>query len=307
MSFFHREVTDSPTIPHSKSNRLKSYHYRMRHRANGYGPVKIFFLLLSLLLPATASHAGETLTFGIVPQQSASKLARLWGPILQHISDRTGVTLQFATAPDIPSFEKRLSSGVYDLAYMNPYHYTVFRKSPGYLPLAKARDNRIKGIIVVRKDSGLRDLTELNDNTLAFPSPTAFAASILTRSHLSRLGVNYTPRYVSSHDSVYRAVAKGIFPAGGGVVPTFNNLAPDVREELKILWTTEGYTPHAVTVHQRLKKSTAEKIKQALIALEQSPDGKRLLRGIRIKGFESAADQDWDDIRKLNLKLLSDL
>ena len=244
------------------------------------------------------------MSFGIVPQQSASKLAQLWGPIFEHINQQTGLKIRFATAPNIPAFEKRLASGEYDLAYMNPYHYVVFSKSPGYKALNKARDKRIKGIIVVRKDSKIASLKELNNSALAFPAPAAFAASILTRAAISRSGARFTPKYVSSHDSVYRAVAKGIYPAGGGVVRTFKNITSDVSDQLKILWTTKGYTPHAIAVHPRVKQSDALKIQQSFINMEKQSSSKKLLQNIKIKGFETASDHDWDDVRDLNVKLL---
>lgn len=175
------------------------------------------------------------LTFAVVPQQSATKLARLWTPILNHLSARTGYRLSFKTAPDIPTFEQRLARGDYDMAYMNPYHYTVFNQSPGYVAFAKEKDKHIRGIIVVRKDSGHKDLVEFAGQTLAFPSPGAFAASILPHAHFKKMSIPFTPNYVMSHDSVYRAVAKGLYPAGGGVIRTFRNMDPAVSDQLRIL------------------------------------------------------------------------
>ena len=176
----------------------------------------IIFTLLCCTPAGTVS--ADPVTFGIVPQQSASRLAELWGPIAAYLGEKTGLEVQFRTAPDIPAFEQRLASGEYDIAYMNPYHYTVFHESPGYSAIAKARDKRIKGIIVVRKESPIERLEQLDGEQLAFPAPAAFAASILPRSHLKAIGIEFIPKYVSSHDSVYSSVAKGFFPAGGGVI-----------------------------------------------------------------------------------------
>ncbi len=243
-------------------------------------------------------------TFGIVPQQSASKLARLWGPILAEISNQSGVKLRFATAPDIPAFEARLAAGEYDFAYMNPYHYTVFSKSSGYHALAKAKDKKIKGILVVRKDTEIADMQSLADSQLAFPAPAAFAATILTQSHLEKSRVAYTPKYVSSHDSVYRTVAKGLYPAGGGVIRTLRNVAPEVRDQLKVFWISEGYTPHAFAASPAVDKSTRQTVKDALIALDTNERGRKLLGSIRLKGLEAALDSDWDDVRELSLKRL---
>ena len=77
---------------------------------------KIVALLVSIVLLHPLSSSAETLTFSVVPQQSASKLARLWSPILAYLSEQSGVKLQFTTAKDIPTFEKRLADGEYDFA-----------------------------------------------------------------------------------------------------------------------------------------------------------------------------------------------
>lgn len=268
----------------------------------------IIFLLSMLMLTWNVAKAESlNFSFGIVPQQSAAKLARLWGPILLQISKDTGFKISFKTAPDIPTFEKRLAAGEYDFSYMNPYHYTVFNQTNGYQALAKARDKRIKGILVVRKDSAIQQMTDLDGSTLAFPAPAAFAASILSQSNLKLSGVKFESKYVSSHDSVYRAVAKGLFPAGGGVIRTLKNVAPEIGEQLRVLWTSQGYTPHAIAVHPRVDIQNAQDLQQAFVELAQQAEGAALLKAIKIKGFEMAQDSDWDDVRGLELKELSNL
>ncbi|KOO10873.1 phosphate ABC transporter substrate-binding protein, partial [Vibrio xuii] len=147
----------------------------------------------------------------------------------------------------------------------NPYHYTVFHQVPGYQAIARQKDKRIKGIVVVHKDSPIQDIAELDKQKMAFPSPAAFAASIIPRAKMEQQGIEIIPSYVSSHDSVYMNVARGFFPAGGGVMRTFNNSAPEIRDQLKVLWTTPTYTPHAIAIHPRVKADTVAKIKAALL------------------------------------------
>lgn len=247
----------------------------------------------------------EFITFAVVPQQSASKLARLWTPILQNISKQVGITIKFRTAPNIPTFEKRVAAGEYDMAYMNPYHYTVYSKKPGYLAFAKALDKKIKGIIVIKKGSSITEMTQLSGNTLAFPAPAAFAATILPRAFFSKKHITIKEKYVSSHDSVYRAVAKGLYPAGGGVIRTFKNIQPEISDQLKILWISEGYTPHAFTAHPGMDSHIVEKIQKAFANLNHTAQGKKLLQSIKLKGVTKAHDDDWDDVRGLKIDLLS--
>ncbi|WP_434354773.1 phosphate/phosphite/phosphonate ABC transporter substrate-binding protein [Parasalinivibrio latis] len=264
--------------------------------------MKHILLLVIFLFPINSF--AQDLVFGIVPQQSASKLARNWSPLLSQLSALTGYNIRFATAPNIPTFEKRLAGGEYDIAYMNPYHYVVFSSEPGYAAINKAKNKLLKGIIVVKKDGPINDESDLNGHTLAFPSPAAFAASILTRDHLTQEGVDFKPRYVSSHDSVYISVAKGLMPAGGGVKRTLGKTSPEIREQLRVLWTTKGYTPHAIAVHPRVTPEVSTNIQKAIALLDSYPEGTDLLESIGIKGFENASNSDWDDVRELDINLL---
>jgi phosphonate transport system substrate-binding protein len=262
--------------------------------------------LMSVLSSFSNALVAQTkpLTFGIVPQQSAKRLATLWTPILQHLSQHSGENIVFSTAKDIPTFEQRLAKGEYDIAYMNPYHYVVFSNSVGYSAIAKQKNKTIRGVIVAKTNSDIKSINDLAGKRLAFPAPAAFAASILPRAELEKNGISFTPVYVSSHDSVYLNVSRGFFPAGGGIQRTLNNMQDKVKSELTVIWQTAGYTPHAFATHSRVDNTTREKIIAALLSLNTSDHGQALLKTINFKGIEVAINNDWDDVRALELETL---
>ena len=261
-------------------------------------------VLLAVLVSSAlqAQEKSETLTFGIVPQQSAAVLAKLWMPILQHVGERADCKLVFRTAKDIPTFEERLLAGEYDIAYMNPYHYTVAHAKQGYVAFANQANKKIRGIIVVKADSPIRELAALDSTEMCFPSPAAFAASILPQAYLSTQNVYIRPKYVQSHDSVYRNVALGRYMAGGGIERTLANVDADVRKNLRVLYKTEGYTPHAMAAHPRIDSTRVAAIGTALFAMASDSLGKSLLQGIKFDGVQPAQNSDWDDIRALEIE-----
>ncbi len=259
-------------------------------------------IIVWLVMEAHGIYADEhKFTFGFVPQQSATVLAKRWIPVLREINKSTKLNLVFATAPDIPTFEKRLLQGEYDFAYMNPYHYTVFSEKPGYRAFAKQKDKWITGIIVVAKDSSIESIHDLEGRQLAFPSPAAFAASILTQGLLKQNKVRITPKFVSSHDSVYRAVAAGLMVGGGGIMRTFNTVEKDVSQKLRVLTTTPKYTPHAFAYHPRMKEEVVQVVAQAFYQLAESEQGSNALKMLSFTGVEPAEDQDWNDVREINI------
>ena len=264
---------------------------------------KLFVLILGAALFSSPliTHAASEFSFGIVPQSNGSKLSKLWSPILKYLEENTDIDLRFATARNISTFEKRVKSGKYDIVYMNPYHYTMFHDIQGYNAFAKAKKKRLKGIVVVLKDSPYSSLSDLDNSELAFPS-NAFAANLVPRAVLTKQNLSYSSKYVSSHDSVYRNIARGRYPAGGGVMRTFKNTSPEYRDKLKILWKSEGYTPHAFAAHPRVPQEIINKLQNALLEMENNPKGKALLKKIRLKGIEKGVDKEWNDVRALNIQ-----
>lgn len=266
---------------------------------------RLIFTLISglIFLGQSALAASQPeLTVGIVPQQSAGTLAAAWIPLLAETAQRAGVRLAFRTASDIPIFENRVRNGEYDIVYINPYHYTAFSKAPGYIAFARERERKLVGIIVVAKDSPLRNIAELSGKAVVFPAPGAFAASILPRAEFERQNISIEAKYVNSHDSVYRSVAQGRFAAGGGIKRTLEAIDPSVSSRLRILTSTPAYVPHAFAAHPRVDQATLDKVSAALFSLHGDALGRQLLEPLSFKGIEAAQDEDWDEIRRLNIK-----
>lgn len=261
----------------------------------------MMYTSIFLFFAAKVNAQTETLTFGIVPQQSAKRLATLWTPIMQEVSQQSGVNVIFSTAKDIPTFEQRLAEGVYNIAYMNPYHYVTFSQKNGYRALAKQKNKSIKGVIVAKVGGDVSSIEDLRGAKLAFPAPAAFAASILPRAELKKHGIEFTPQYVSSHDSVYLNVSRGFFPAGGGIKRTLNNMPEKIKSSLITIWETQGYTPHAIATHPNIDQIKREKILAALLSMNHTEQGKKLLKSIGFNGFEGADDNSWNDVRALQL------
>ena len=243
-------------------------------------------------------------TIGIVPQQAVTKLVRLWTPLLEKISEQSGYKLRFKTAVDINSFEDNLFTGEYDFAYMNPYHYTVFSKDKVYSAFARERNKSILGLVVVHKDSPIKNVDMLNNESLAFPSEAAFAASILPRAELKTKGIDIDAHYVGSHDSVYHVVARKMYPAGGGILRTYLSVSPEIRSQLKVLWQSEKHTPHAFAAHKRIDPAVVKSIQQVMINMDKDPGTKELIDNLRMNGFIKASDSDWQGIRDLNIDTL---
>jgi len=222
-----------------------------------------------------------------------------WVPLLDQISQNSGIALRFRTTSDIPSFESCLAKGVFDIAYMNPYHYTVFHETAGYVAFARARNEELEGLLVVKRDSPIQSLEQLAGGRIAFPAPAALGASVLPRAELRKLGVAFEPTYVNSHDSVYQNVLAGLFPAGGGIQRTYDNLSDGQKQGLRIIYRTKRYKAHPFAAHSRLPPAVTALLGRVMLTLNTADNA--TLKPLGFDGFVAAADADYDDIRDLKL------
>lgn len=252
----------------------------------------LFITLLGLALPLRAA----TLTFGVGPQQSASELAKRWVPVLEYLSGKTGLQLRFQTARDIPMFQQEMNAGRYDIAYINPVHYIIFHRSSGYQAFARDKDSKLTGVLVARRQS-VRSLEDLRGMPIAFPSPTAIAATAIPLAHLNERQIQIEPRYVVSMDSVYRAVAKGMFVAGGGEMRTLSMLDPQIRDQLEVVWQADPLPPFLFAAHPRVTASDIAKLRNAMEGMHTDPRGAALLKSIGFSSIGATSDGDYAAMR----------
>lgn len=258
-----------------------------------------FFMILFITIFLFGSLDAKVLTFGIVPQQSPMELIKDWQPVISYLEKATGEKIVLRVERSIPEFEKVLYSGGYDFAYMNPYHYVVAHKRQGYNAIVRDEKNTV-GILVTPKNSGLTDPSMLKGKTFLFPAPDAFAATLLTKYELlKKYGIDINKeknyRYVNSHDSVYKGVARGVGDVGGGIERTFKSLDDiETKEALTIIYKTKGYPSHPFAANPALSSALKEKMTNAILATPES-----LLIALNMKHLMVSEDSEYDGVRDI--------
>jgi len=246
--------------------------------------------------------AGKVYTVGVIPQFEARKLYRIWKPIIDELGSKTGLKFKLMGSSSIFEFEKKILAGEFDFAYMNPFHPLITKKSEAYTPLVRDHSKNLQGILVVRQDSTLTNIKQLEGKEIAFPAPNALGASLMIRAELANMHkINFTPSYVKTHDSVYLNVIYKKTAAGGGVQKTLDQQKLAIKNQLRILYRTQTSAPHPFGVHPRIDKHIAKKVQRAFLDMSNSKGGKRLLSQIPIKKIGIAKIEDYMPLLKMGL------
>jgi phosphonate transport system substrate-binding protein len=253
---------------------------------NAIARVLKLFILGAVMSPVLAqaqantclgdASAPKAYVVSVVPQLPASETFSHWAPVLEAIGLATKQCFTLSISKTIPDFETELLAGTPDFSYMNPYHQVMAHRRQAYRPLV-ADATPLTGILVVRRDSAITKLEDLNGKALAFPSPNSFAASLVTRAILSQRGIDIKPVYVKTHSNVYRGVLQADVVAGGGVNNTLLREPEGLQSQLKVLFESGGYRAHPFSAHPRVPVAVQESVRKAFIAHASSEVGKLAL------------------------------
>ena len=262
-----------------------------------------FFLFINLLFISLATHAEEKVyTVAVVPQLASIQVDRDWTPLLSKLEQVTGYRFKLLAYNEFPRFELALNQGVPDLVYLNPYHMVVAKQKNQYRPLIRD-SSPLSGILVVRQNSPIKKLTDLDGKSIAFPSPNALAALYMRAFLAEKINIKATPVYVGSHQNVYRHVLLGEVAAGGGIKSTLGKESKVVRSQLNVLFTTPDISPHPIAAHPRVPTEVSKKIVAALLAMRNDPESRKLLAAVQIpQPIEADYKRDYAGLAQLKLE-----
>lgn len=255
---------------------------------------KIIFILVFI-----SSLFSTELTLGVVPQQSPLKLAKKWSKVTEYLEKETGIKIVFKTEKSIPTFEKKLYNGEYDIAYMNPYHFVVANQKQNYDAFTRANKNIVGILLAKDKDTQLTK-ENLIGKTFLFPAPNAFAATLLTKFELKEklnLDIDKEAKvlYVNSHDSVYKGISRGVGYIGGGIERTFNNFSDkNDKDKINIIYETKKYPSHPIAAHPRVNKKIVEKIQKAFLDIPEE-----IKKTLSINKFVETNSKEFDIIKSI--------
>lgn len=226
-------------------------------------------------------------------------------PLADYLTKTTGIKVDFAVARDFKVYQERMERGEYDITFSNPFQYIVANSKAGYTAFAKVAKEPFTGIIIVRKDSGIKSIDELRGKTVAFAYPTAWAAAVQTRKWLEQeYGIDYykdmKPLFVTSHDSAILSVFTRMVDAAGAIPHEFETMDEHIKKDILVLGETPPHPQMPFAYHPRVSQDIVWKIKNILLSLDKTtPAGKKVLDALGRNGYESADDKEYDVVRGL--------
>jgi len=248
---------------------------------------------------AKAPVVGKEYVFAIHPLHNPARLFEIYGPLIDYLNRNIpGTTFRLEASRNYEEFDKKLYTRQFDFALPNPYQ-TLNSLSHGYHVIAKMGDDyKFAGVILVRRDSGIKKVSDLKGKKVSYPARTALAATMMPQYYLQTHGldVNHDIEnlYVGSQESSIMNVYLGNVAAGATwPLPweVFQKEHPDMARKLELKWETEPMINNGVVARDDVPEPLARQVAQLLVTLHTNTEGKAMLAHMPLSHFELADDQ----------------
>ena len=181
-------------------------------------------VMVTVLVAGLAPHpvAGGELKFGFTPFLSESDMRVEFDPLMTYLSDCLGQKVILYVAKDYGDLRTQMESGAVDIGSFSPFAYVDAVRGGKIRIIAQSLMDgsaTYRGVIVARRDSGLKSLAELRGKRFAFVDPKSASGFVYPRALLIEKGI--TPEkdfketmFAGGHEKVIAAVLKGEADAG---------------------------------------------------------------------------------------------
>lgn len=241
---------------------------------------------------------------GVHPLHNPKRLHEIFGPIARYLSENIeGATFKIEASRNYGTYDQKLYDRKFHFALPNPFQ-TINALKHGYAVFGKmADDENFRGIFLVRKDSGIKQVSDLKGQAVSFPAPSALAATMMPQYYLQQHGLNVMQdieiKYVGSQESSIMNVMLGNTKAGATWPPPWRALSkerPKLANELKVIWQTDFLPNNSLLVRDDIDNSIASKVKDLLLNLHTHKEGKKWLAKMELSMFEDANNDTYKPV-----------
>ncbi len=252
-----------------------------------------------------AGTESRVLSFGVHPVLDPQHTYKVFGPLADYLSRHLPNTrIEVEASSSYEEFERKLARRTLHLARANGYQ-TLAALGHGYRVFGKmADDGKLRGLILVRKDSGIEEVSDLAGKTVSFPAPTAVAATMLPLQFLRPRGLDTKNGirclFTGSHESSIMSVSLGTSAAGAtSPLPweAFAAAHPQRARELLVKWETPALVNHGLLARNDVPGETVDAIASLLFSLQTHEEGRKLLAAVPVSRFEPATEAAYEPVR----------
>ncbi len=268
--------------------------------------------------PRTAPD--QELQIGLLPERNIFRQLERYEPLAAYLSARVGRKIHLEILPRYGNIVANFESAGLDGAFFGSFTYVLAHRRLDVDPIARPvmQNGRSTyfGVVLVRRDSGIRDAQGLRGKRFAFVDQATTAGYLLPLDFLAQHGVKDYRAFLGetyfagTHEDVIRDVLDGRADAGAAKSSVLERMAgedPRVVSDLTFLARSPDVPENGLALRRGLPPELRARVREALLAMHQDPQGRRALESLGAVRFIETRDEDYEPVYRFAREVGLDL
>lgn len=271
--------------------------------------------------PAAKGYVPKELKVQFVPSQNAETLEAKAKPLEKLLGDKLGIPVKVSVSTSYNTIIEAMASKQVDVGFLPPNAYVLAhdaKKSADLLLQAQRFGVKegtgdsttdlvdfYRAMIIVKKDSTIKELKDLKGKKVAWQDVTSSAGYVFPAAELKKAGVDpekdVTGVTVKGHDKAVLAVLNGdvdaaaVFEDARTIVKKDK---PDVFDVTRAIHYTAKIPNDTISIRSDMDQDFRKKLADAFIAIGKDPEGSKVIGDVYShKGYVEGKDSNFNPVR----------
>ncbi len=256
--------------------------------------------------PGPEAQGDAFLCIGLIPEHNLFRQMERYEPLAGYLSEKTGRKVNLKVLSRYGNIIDNFVSEGMDGAFFGSFTYALAHAKLRVEVLARPQflngESSYHGLILVRKNSGIRTAKEMKGKIFAFVDKATTAGYLLPLVYFHSHGIENISAFfketyfAGTHEDVIQDVLGRKADIGAAKSTVYQRLADEesrMFHELVILDRSPDVPENGLAVRNDLDGSIKKKIKEALLTMHLDSKGQEALRKLEAQKFIETRDQDY--------------
>lgn len=273
----------------------------------------------------SGDYKPKELTVQFVPSQNADKLEAKAKPLEKLLSKQLGIPVKVSVSTNYNTIVEAMKSKKVDVGFLPPTAYTLAHDQHAADVLLQAQrfgvnkdgsdskklTDKYKSEILVKKDSGIKDIKDLKGKKIALQDVTSTAGYTFPAVEMNKKGVNVLKDMkvvnMKGHDQAIISLMNGdvdaaaVFQDARKIVKKDE---PNVYKDTKVLALTKDIPNDTISVRSDMDNKWRDKLKKAFKDISKTKEGHKIISDVYShEGYTDSKDSNFDTVREYDKKV----
>lgn len=270
--------------------------------------------------PPPPEEKRETILIGLIPEQNIFKQLDRYEPLAGYLSQKSNINLKLVALTRYGNIVDNFVQTGLDGAIFGSFTYAVAHARLGVEVIARPEGEDGKstyhGLILARKDSGIKNATQMKGKRFAFVDQGTTAGYLFPIRYFKEYGIEDYKKYLGeayytgTHEDAVYDVLRGKADIAAAKNTVYERMAmadSKITDELAVLARSPEVPENCLALREGISDATKSKLKKALLSMHLDPEGRRILKKFGANKFVETRDADYQAVYKYAKEINLDL